>query len=487
MRARGRRTALTGAALLLALLALLPAVAQAAWTGQTSTLTAVIITATSCPTSDTCVQINTSGKVQYTQNGGATWNASPATALSGTTYGMDCPSTTLCFATAVNGNIYKSINLGVSWTTVSTGTPALYGISCPSTMICYAVSGTGAVRKTTDGGGTWPVGSTQTAGAGMFSVSCPSTTVCYSATAAGAVYKKQAANDTWSQVATAAQISDVISPYTQTVSCPSLLVCFVGGTDGTISKTSNGGANWGAVTSGGTTPDIYALSCASETRCIAVGVANQSSFTDNGTTWSTATTGSAAAMYSITWAGPGAAFAGDAIGKPYLYSAPQPPDGDVDVSETLNPGSLSFIDGTPGNVTFPSTALTNANQTVTATQPITVADATGSGSGWSIDVTSTTFTTGTRTLANNATIVQGTPSIACKASTTCTPATNSVTYPFSLPAGGTAPPAAKLYNAAVDTGLGAQTITPTWRLTVPATAYTGTYTSTWTYTLTAGP
>ena len=157
------------------------------------------------------------------------------------------------------------------------------------------------------------------------------------------------------------------------------------------------------------------------------------------------------------------------------------------MTATLNAGTLSFIDGTPSAVTFPDTALTNANQNVTATQPLTVADATGSGDGWSVSVTSTTFSTGSRTLANNATMILGAPSIACKAATTCTPATNSVSFPFTLPAGGTAPTAQKLYNAAANTGLGAQTITPTWRLAIPATAYTGTYASVWTFTLTSGP
>ncbi|MBO9532997.1 MAG: hypothetical protein J7513_08495 [Solirubrobacteraceae bacterium] len=480
-----RRSALVLATICLTALALLPVAAQAAWTGQTSALTAVIIPGVSCPTSTTCVQQNTVGKSQYTTNGGTTWTASAAD-LTDSTWGLDCPSTTLCFATGDNGNIYKSTNLGVSWTTVSTGTPALYGIACPSTSVCYAVSGTGAIRKTTDGGATWPIGSTQTGGAGLYSVSCPSTTVCYAITAAGAIYKKQAANDTWSSVATSAQISDVISPYTHGISCPSLSVCYVGGTDGTIAKTSDGGANWSNLTSG-TTPDIYAISCASDTRCIAVGVANQSSFTDNGgSSWTTENTGSAAAMYSVTWAGGSTAIAGDAIGKPYKYAAPQPPDADVAVSATLNAGTLSFIDGTPGNVTF-STSLNGANQVLTATQPLTVGDATGSGAGWSIAATSTTFTTGSRNLSNTATTVTTAPSLACKASTTCTLATNAVTYPFTLPAAASAPTAQKLYTAAAGTGMGAQTVTPTWRLSVPATTYAGAYTSTWTFTLTSGP
>ncbi len=44
-----------------------------------------------------------------------------------------------------------------------------------------------------------------------------------------------------------------------------------------------------------------------------------------------------------------------------------------------------------------------------------------------------------------------------------------------------------MYNAAVNTGMGAQTVTPTWQLVVPASAKAGTYTSTWTYSLVSGP
>lgn len=478
--------ALCLAAPTVALFALLPATASANWSIQPSVLPSAIIVSSSCPATDTCVQVNTTGRVAYTTNSGTSWTLS-ANTIAGVPRALDCPSTSLCFVTSSNGNIYRSVNLGASWTTSFTDTPALYGLDCPSTSVCYAGSGSGDIIKTVNGGTSW-TGPFSTTGAILYSFSCPSTTVCYAIGAAGDIYKKNSANDTWPQVATSAQISDVISPYSTGLSCPSLLVCFVGGTDGTIARTTNGGGSWGNVTTG-TTPDIYAIACASELRCIAVGVANRSSYTENGgTTWdSTRNTGSAAAMYSVTWAGAGAAFAGDAIGKPYRFAAPSPPDADVDVSETLNPGGLSFIDATPANVTFPNTALTNANQMVNAAQPITIADATGSGSGWSISVTSTTFTTGSRTLDNDATNVVAAPTIACKAATTCTPAVNAVTYPLTLPAAGVAPPALKLYNAAVGSGLGAQTITPTWRLTVPATTYAGTYTSTWTYTLTSGP
>jgi photosystem II stability/assembly factor-like uncharacterized protein len=467
--------------LLAALLGAAPA--QAAWSSQTSKLSAVIIGTTSCPTASDCVQENNVGKFQYTSDGGATWTASTAD-LTDSTWGMDCPATSLCFATGDNGNIYRSTDRGVSWSTVSTGTPALYGIACPSTSICYAVSGDGRIRKTTDGGTTWVLGTTQ-ATVGLFSVSCPSTTVCYADGAAGGVYKKQSGSDTWDQVATSASMPDILSPYTHSLSCPSLTVCYAGGTDGTISKTTDGGANWTQQTTAAA-PDTYALSCVSVTRCLSVGVAHKSQFTDDGgATWTVEDTGSAAAMYSLTWADGKTAHSGDAIGVPYQYIGPGIPSGSTTESATLTAGMLSVTP--PSTITFPSTVLNNTDQVKSVAAAFTVTDATGSGDGWALNATSTTFTSGGHTLPSNATKVLALPGAACAASTTCSLGTNAVSFPFIMPAGSTAPAAAKLYNAAADTGLGAQVITPTWSLAVPATTFAGTYTSTWTFTLTAGP
>src|SRR5690349_6077104 len=93
---------------------------------------------------------------------------------------------------------------------------------------------------------------------------------------------------------------------------------------------------------------------------------------------------------------------------------------------TLTGGSLAFVSA-PRNVTFSAT-LNGLDQTVTSNQGLDIGDATGSGSGWNITATSTTFTTGTNTLSTSATTVTSTPAVACDASTTCTLATNSISY-----------------------------------------------------------
>jgi hypothetical protein len=157
-------------------------------------------------------------------------------------------------------------------------------------------------------------------------------------------------------------------------------------------------------------------------------------------------------------------------------------------SETLTAGSLGFA-STPGNVTFAGTTLNGANQTVTASQPLDIGDATGSGSGWNITATSTLFTNGSHTLPATATQILAAPSApTCDGTNTCTVGTPTfVGYPYTLPAAATAPTATKMYNAAAGTGMGDQTVTPSWTLAIPANAYSGTYTSTWTLSLVSAP
>jgi len=164
---------------------------------------------------------------------------------------------------------------------------------------------------------------------------------------------------------------------------------------------------------------------------------------------------------------------------------PAAPAGAATATATVTGGSLAFV-SSPPNVTFSAT-LNGLNQTVTANQALDVSDATGSGAGWSISATSTTFTTGSVTLSTTSTSITSTPTVACDSGATCVTATNGVSYPYTLPAAASAPTATKMFNAAVNTGEGNQTVSVTWSLAVPATAAPGTYTSTWTISLASGP
>jgi len=152
---------------------------------------------------------------------------------------------------------------------------------------------------------------------------------------------------------------------------------------------------------------------------------------------------------------------------------------------TINAGTLAFV-SSPPNVSFAAT-LNGLDQTVTSTQAMDISDATGSGAGWNVTATSTTFTAGAKTLSTAATTLTGAPTDACDTGSTCSVATNSITYPYTLPAGATAPTATKIFNGAANTGMGNQTVTPSWKLSIPATTLAGTYTSTWTISLVSGP
>jgi hypothetical protein len=152
---------------------------------------------------------------------------------------------------------------------------------------------------------------------------------------------------------------------------------------------------------------------------------------------------------------------------------------------TISAGSLAFV-STPPNVSFNAT-LNGVDQTITSTEALDISDATGSGTGWNVTATSTTFTTGTKTLSTSATTVTAGPTDACDGGATCTLATNAIGYPYALPAATSAPTATKLFNSAANTGMGNQTVTPSWKLGVPANTFAGTYTSTWTISLVSAP
>lgn len=151
---------------------------------------------------------------------------------------------------------------------------------------------------------------------------------------------------------------------------------------------------------------------------------------------------------------------------------------------TCSGGSLTL--GTPSGISFPSVKLTGTDKTATATLALTPSDLTGSGAGWNVTGTSTTFTNAAgQTLSASATTVT-----AAATSTTggnCVVPTNSITYPLTLPAAASAPSPVKLYDAAAGTGKGPVDLSLTTKLAVPANTYNGVYSSTWTIAIASGP
>jgi hypothetical protein len=134
----------------------------------------------------------------------------------------------------------------------------------------------------------------------------------------------------------------------------------------------------------------------------------------------------------------------------------------------------------PSNPSITDT-LDGTDQTVSYAPVLGVVDARGSGAGWNLQISATTFSDGAgHTLAAGQV---GSIAAACHAGSTCTAATSSgITYPLTV--GGTA---AKFFNAAVNTGLGKIDVTPTINVSIPGNAYAGTYTSTVTLAAATGP
>src|SRR6478735_7665330 len=92
--------------------------------------------------------------------------------------------------------------------------------------------------------------------------------------------------------------------------------------------------------------------------------------------------------------------------------------------------------------------LDGTDQTVTYSPVLNVIDSRGTGAGWNLTVSATNFSDGSGHTLAPGTITGA--SAVCKAGNSCTAATSSgITYPLTV--NGTA---AKLFNAAVNTGLG---------------------------------
>jgi hypothetical protein len=142
--------------------------------------------------------------------------------------------------------------------------------------------------------------------------------------------------------------------------------------------------------------------------------------------------------------------------------------------------------GVPGSVTFSGVTLDGTNKTVSTTAQFTPDDETTAHVGWNITGTSSAFSDGSgHTLPTTATTA--TTATTSTTGGNCVMPTNSIGYPVTLPAGSGPPTAVKLYNSASGKGQGPTKVTLTFQLAVPANAYRGTYTSTWTFAMVSGP
>ena len=134
----------------------------------------------------------------------------------------------------------------------------------------------------------------------------------------------------------------------------------------------------------------------------------------------------------------------------------------------------------PSNPTITNT-IDGTDQTASYAPVLGVVDARGTGAGWNLTLSATTFSDG-----SGHTLAPGTVTAAaqaCHSGSSCTAATSSgISYPLTI--SGTA---AKIFNAALNTGLGKIDVTPTIQVAIPGNSYAGTYTSTVTIAAATGP
>jgi len=152
--------------------------------------------------------------------------------------------------------------------------------------------------------------------------------------------------------------------------------------------------------------------------------------------------------------------------------------GNLTATATVS-GTAGVSLGLPGNPSVSDT-LDGTDQTVSYAPVLGVVDARGSGGGWNMTISATTFSDGAgHTLAPGAV-----PAVtqACHAGSSCTAATNAIGYPLTVNGS-----AAKFFNAAANTGLGKVDVTPTVDVLIPGNSFAGTYTSTVTLAVATGP
>jgi hypothetical protein len=176
------------------------------------------------------------------------------------------------------------------------------------------------------------------------------------------------------------------------------------------------------------------------------------------------------------------------------------------------PATLTLISGTmtltsPTGLEWSSTVNgldQNLVDLSTDDQTYLVNDSTGGAPGWHVTTSATTFTTGASSLLNagtfstNGSLTSMTaavgPTATCTAGSTCVLPTNQTVYPVAITTAATAPVAVDIYNSTAGTGLGSIVIGGStaahpvgWWLNVPSNVLAGTYTSTVTMEVIAGP
>jgi photosystem II stability/assembly factor-like uncharacterized protein len=469
-----------------------PAALAMTWAGPETSPTTSTLYGVSCPDAGHCFAVGgttSAGKIIHTANAGVaspTWTAqTPPTGASGQYNAISCADDNDCIAVGNTSSgaplIVATANGGSSWskqTPPTSTTVALGGVSCATSTHCIAVGNdvgsSPVIIATINGGSTWTAQTAPATTTPLNDVNCPTTTVCYAvggSASAATLLATINGGSTWTAQTAPSGDNQALNA----VTCTSTTVCFAVGNavtgTGEIAATTNGGANW-SYQSDGSQLSLYGVSCWDATDCVAVGATGRIALTSNGTGWSWLSSPTSNTLYSVDVSNDTSGTAVGASGTILGYTL-----------GCNNSGSLNFTP--PTSFSWPSTALTGRDQSITTTLNVSPDDETGSQAGWNLTATSTTFTSGTHTLPTTAS--QITAASATAATGNCSLPANAISYPVTVPAAGTAPAPVKVYDASASSGAGPVNVALTAALTIPANARIGTYNSTWTLTLASGP
>jgi hypothetical protein len=330
------------------------------------------------------------------------------------------------------------------------------------------------VIATANGGSTWTAQTAPATNTPLNDVNCPSTTVCYAVggtSSAATVIATTNGGTTW----TAQTVPSADNVALNAVTCTSTTVCFAVGNavtgTGEITATTNGGTTW-SYQSDGSQLSLYGVSCWDATDCVAVGASGRIALTSNGTGWSWLNSPTSNTLYSVDVSNQTAGTAVGASGTILGYTL-----------GCNSSGGLNFTP--PTSFSWPSTALTGRDQSITTQLNVSPDDESGSGAGWNLTATSTPFISGSHTLP--ATAAQITAATETAGTGQCSAPSNQISYPVTVPAATTPPSPVKIYDAASGSGAGPANVGLTATLNVPGNARSGAYTSTWTLTLSSGP
>jgi photosystem II stability/assembly factor-like uncharacterized protein len=201
--------------------------------------------------------------LKKTQDGGKTWETLPAPA-SGKIYYTN-PSTQILATFGHHGGVFKSTDGGVNFGQKTHGHGHSVGDLFFVTPDVGYLTGWfhGFILKTTDGGETWPH---LDAPKGEFlDVHFPSLNVGYTAGLFGKVWKTTDSGATWTELNTG--LPDEITLYA--LACADEQTCYAVGDAGTIIKTVDGGTTW-QVEKTGTKEKLNDISIKDKT-CFVVG------------------------------------------------------------------------------------------------------------------------------------------------------------------------------------------------------------------------